>query len=53
MIFSWSKWFITHRKQLEEVDFDDEAFQHKKTNNKNFYIGLWCTTEDIPEDACS
>ena len=37
MIFSWFKWFVTHRKKLEEVDFVDEEFQHKKINNKDFY----------------
>ena len=27
-------WFVTHRKKLEEVDFVDEEFLHKKVNKK-------------------
>ena len=30
-----------------------EVFLHKKKNNKDVFIcGLWCTTEDIPQDTC-
>ena len=46
-------WFVTHRKKLEEVDFVDEEFLHKKINKKDVYSVLWCATEDIPEDAYS
>ena len=32
------RWFVTQRKKLEEVDFADEEFQHKKINNKDVYM---------------
>ena len=32
------------------MDFVDEEFLHRKIN---FYAGLWCATEEIPQDACS
>ena len=51
-IFSWSRWFVTHRKKFEEVDFVDKEFQHKKINN-TFKCVLWCATEDTLEDTCS
>ena len=34
IIFSCSRWFVTHRKKIEEVEFLDEEFQNKKVNNK-------------------
>ena len=40
VFFSWFKWFVTHRKKIEEVDFVDEEFQHKKINNKDFYMWI-------------
>ena len=38
--FSWSRWFVTHRIKLEEVEFVDEEFQDKKVNNKDFYMWI-------------
>ena len=32
------RWFVTNKKKLEEVDFADEEFQHKKINNKDVYM---------------
>ena len=29
--------FVTHRKKLEEVDFADEEFLHKKVKKRRFY----------------
>ena len=40
VIFSWSKWFVIHRKKLEEKDFVDKEFQRKKINNKDFYMWI-------------
>ena len=47
--FGWSKWFDTHRKKLEQVNFVEEEFQYKKINIKDFYmwIMLSCAPEDI------
>ena len=44
-------WFVTHRKKLEEMDFVDEEFLHKKVDKMAFIWGLWCATEDIPENT--
>ena len=38
IIFSRSRWFVTHRKKLEEVEFVNEEFQYKIVNNKDFYM---------------
>ena len=40
VIFIWSKWFVIHRKKLEEKDFVDKEFQRKKINNKDFYMWI-------------
>ena len=47
---------VTYRKKLEEMDFVDEEFLHKKINNKEVYMWImWviCAIEDIPENSCS
>ena len=31
-------WFLTHRKKLEEVNFVDEEFLHKKINKNGKYV---------------
>ena len=32
-------WFVIHRKKLEEVEFVDEEFLHKKVNkNENYAV---------------
>ena len=33
IVFRRSKWFVTYRKKLKEMDFVNEEFQHKKINN--------------------
>ena len=33
-------WFDIHRKKLEEVDFVDEAFLHKKVNKNGVYMRI-------------
>ena len=39
-------------RNLEELDFVDEEFLHKKINSKDFYVD-YGATEHIPEDACN
>ena len=39
-------------RNLEEVDFANEKFSHKKINNNDFYVD-YSATEDIPQDAYS
>ena len=39
-------------RNLEEVDFANEKFSHKKINNKDFYVD-YSATEDIPQGAYS
>ena len=34
------------------MDFVDEGFLHEKMFIKTLICGLWCATEDFPEDAC-
>ena len=31
-------WFVTHTKKLEEVDFVDKEFLHKKVNKNGVYL---------------
>ena len=33
-------WFDIHRKKLEEVDFVDEEFLHKKVNKNGVYMRI-------------
>ena len=33
-------WFIFHRKKLEEVDFVDKEFLHKKVNKNGVYMRI-------------
>ena len=33
-------WFVTHRKKLEEVDFVNEEFLHKKINKNGIYMWI-------------
>ena len=33
-------WFVTHRKELEEVDFVDEELLHKKVNKNGVYMRI-------------
>ena len=33
-------WFDIHRKKLEEVDFVDEEFLHKKINKNGVYMRI-------------
>ena len=33
-------WFVSHRKKLEEVDFVDADFMHKKINKNSVYVWI-------------
>ena len=46
-------WFVTLRKKLEELNFVDVEFLHRKITNKDVYVWIMCATENIPEDACN
>ena len=53
IIFSYpSLGLLLMERNLEELDFVDEEFLHKKINSKDFYVD-YGATEDIPEDACN
>ena len=43
--------FVTYRKKLEECEFVNKEFLHKKINNKDVYVD-YDAVEDIPEGAC-